>query len=59
MSPSTQLAVLDRLPMAGDQVVEDHDAIAGPVQRFGRVAADVSGATGHEDAALSVQWSNS
>ena len=59
MSPSTSSPNFDRLAMTGDQVVEDDDAIAGPLQRLGRVAADVAGATGDEDGArASVQWRN-
>ena len=46
-----QLAELHRVAMPGDQVVEDDDAVAGPVQRLGRVAADVAGAAGDEDGA--------
>jgi hypothetical protein len=54
-----ELAVPDGLAMTGREVVEDHDAMAGLMQRLGRVAADVSGAAGDEDAArLSVQWRN-
>ena len=54
-----ELAVLDRLAVAGDEVVEDDDAVAGAVQRLGRVAADVAGAAGDEDAArVSGQWRN-
>ena len=54
-----QLAELHRRAMARDQVVEDDDAVAGAMQRFGRVAADVTGAAGDEHGArASVQWRN-
>ena len=49
-----QLAVLDGLAVAGDEVVEDDDAMAGLVQRLGGVAADVAGAAGDEDAPLDI-----
>ena len=39
--------------MAGDEVVEDDDAVAGLLQRLGGVAADVAGAAGDEDARAS------
>ena len=54
-----QLAILHSRPVARDEVVVDHDAIASAVERLGRVAADVAGATGDEDpAAISAQWSS-
>ena len=54
-----ELAVLDRVAMAGDQVVEDDDAVAGALQRLGGVAADVAGAAGDEHRArVSGQWRN-
>ena len=55
-----ELAVLHRFAVAGDQVVEDDDAVAGARQRLGRVAADVAGASGHQHRArLTGQWRNS
>jgi NAD(P)-dependent dehydrogenase (short-subunit alcohol dehydrogenase family) len=43
--------------MAGAEIVVDHDRVPGPTQGFRRMAADVAGASGHEDARrLSAQW---
>ena len=54
-----ELAVLYGLPMAGQQIVEDNDAVAGTVQRFCRMAADVAGAAGDQNRPrLSGQWKN-
>ena len=52
-----QIAVANRGAMAGDEIVEHHDRVAGAAQRFARVAADVAGAAGHQNTArISGQW---
>ena len=44
------LAVPDRLAMSGDQAVERDNPVPRLVERLGRVAADIAGAAGDEDA---------
>ena len=52
-----QIAVANRGAMAGDEIVEHHDRVAGAAQRLARVAADIAGAAGHQNAArISGQW---
>ena len=46
-----QLAVLHRRAMAGREVVVHDDAVLGPVQRLGRMTADVPRAAGDENGA--------
>ena len=52
-----ELPEFDRGPMSRDEAVVDDRAVAGPLERFCRVTADVAGAPGHEDGArISGQW---
>ena len=54
-----QLAVSNRLPMAGHEVVQYDDPVARAAQRLRRMAPDVSGAARDEDRApFSAQWRN-
>ncbi|GAB2511023.1 hypothetical protein GCM10027188_12300 [Lysobacter humi (ex Lee et al. 2017)] len=43
-----QAAPADRLPVAGQHVVEDGDFMAGACEREGRVRADIAGAAANE-----------
>ncbi len=55
-----QIAELDGGPVAGDEVVEHHDSIAGPLQCFRGVAADIARAAGDQNRArTNGQWKNS
>jgi hypothetical protein len=57
--PFDQLAVLDGASMSGREIVVDDDAVTGAAQSLGGVAADVAGATGHQDGArATAQWRN-
>ncbi len=40
----------DRAAMAGRQVIEHHDVVAGGKERLDGDRADIAGAAGHEDA---------
>ena len=52
-----EVAVADRLAVAGGEVVEHDDLVARPGQRLRRVAPDVAGAAGDENRPrLSAQW---
>jgi len=45
--------------VARDEIIEHDDVISGPAQRLRRVAADVPGAAGDENAPpVSGQWRN-
>ena len=46
-----QIAELDGGPVAGDEIVEHHDSIAGTLQRFRGVAADVARSAGDQNRA--------
>ena len=52
-----EVAELQRAAMAGSEIVVHHRAVAGALERLGRVAPDVPRAAGDEDGArLSGQW---
>ena len=54
-----EVPVANRGAMARNQVVENDDPVAGPMERLGGMAADVAGASGDEDGPPStVQWRN-